>query len=472
MTEQSSGGISEWTNDIHQGDVIETLQEMPESSVHLAVTSPPYFGLRDYGVDGQIGLEDSLDEYIETLVRVGEELRRVLRDDGNWWLNLGDSFASKPRGNKNPVESTGLNNNEESFEAQDAGVDTTSEMRRKSKMLVPHRVAIALQDAGWVVRSDAVWAKPNPMPNSVKDRLHEHKEFIFHLTPAPDYWFDLDAIREPHAESSIERTEHAMHESEIGTVPGDDQDSASMDADQACHPNGKNPGDILEVSVKPFPDAHFAVYPPELVEKPLKSSCPPVVCASCGTPYERATKDRDLRANPNDRRQKDTAVELADEHGLTTAHLEAVRALGVHDADNSNHESDGGYEKVDQETARLAREAEEALGSYAREFWTVPREADGWRQACDCDTTETEPGIVLDPFAGAGTTCLVAKRLGRQFVGIDLNPDYVALAQKRVGLTVDEPDRLLDENETSLQAFVTDGGQTNTTDIDKGGESP
>jgi len=107
------------------------------------MTSPPYYGLRDYGVDGQIGLEDSLEEFVEALVGVGDELRRVLREDGNWWLNLGDSFIEK------------------------------------QKTLAPHRVAIALQDAGWIVRSDAVWSKPNPMPHPVKDRLHEHKEFVF-----------------------------------------------------------------------------------------------------------------------------------------------------------------------------------------------------------------------------------------------------------------------------------------------------
>ena len=164
--------IGEWTNDIHQGDAAETLAEMPESSVHMAMCSPPYFGLRDYGVDGQIGLEDSLEEYIDGLLEVAEELRRVLRPDGSWWLNLGDSFVAK------------------------------------DKQLVPHRVAIALQDAGWIVRSDSVWTKPNPMPHPVKDRLHEHKEFVFHLAPEPDYWFDLDAIREPHKESSIERAQY------------------------------------------------------------------------------------------------------------------------------------------------------------------------------------------------------------------------------------------------------------------------
>lgn len=448
-----------WTNEIHQGDALETLRKMPDSSVHMAMTSPPYYGLRDYGVDGQIGLEESLDEFIQNLVEVFDELRRVLRDDGSVWLNLGDSFAG----------SWGAQSKDEKANHRDSGTypdkspgrDAT--LRRKSKMLVPHRVAIALQDAGWVVRSDAVWSKPNPMPHPVKDRLHEHKEFVFHLTPEPDYWFDLDAIRESHKEESLTREEYSFNTSASGSASAPDEDRSgeeiSIDADDATHPNGKNPGDIMEIPVKAFPEAHFAVYPPELCEKPIKSSCPPKVCAVCGTPYEHTVSEPDLLANPNNREKKTRALELYEQSDLTIDHLEAARDVGLHDESNSNHEEDGGYGKVDDEKARLAKEAREVLGAYTREFSTGARERTGWEQACDCPVVGdyTESGIVLDPFAGAGTTALVAKQLGRRFIGIDLNPDYVALAQRRVGLTVDEPERLLEDEATSLRAF-TDGG--------------
>ncbi|EMA67586.1 DNA methylase N-4/N-6 domain-containing protein [Halorubrum aidingense JCM 13560] len=418
VDDQRDGEIDRWINDIHQGDVVGTLREMPESSVHCVMTSPPYYGLRDYGVDGQIGLEESLDEFVDALVDVGDELRRVLRDDGSWWLNLGDSFIEK------------------------------------QKTLAPHRVAIALQNAGWIVRSDAVWSKPNPMPHPVKDRLHEHKEFVFQLTPTRDYWFDLDAIRESHAESSLNRT--GRNDNTERPFPGNDQ---TLDPDQFLHPNGKNPGDVLEVPIKSFPEAHFAVYPPELCEIPLKSSCPPKVCAVCGTPYDHTVSEPDLLANPNNRDKKARALELYEQSDLDLKHLEAARDVGLHDEYVSNHHSDGGYGKVDEEKAELTREAREVLGAYTREFSTGARTRTGWKQACDCPTVGdyTEPGIVLDPFTGAGTTALVAKRLGRRFVGIDLNPDYVALAQRRVGITVDEPERLLDENETHLAAFA-DGG--------------
>ena len=443
---------SEWVNDIHQGDAAEMLAEMPESSVHMAMTLPPYYGLRDYGVDGQIGLEDSLDEYIGELLNVAGELRRVLRDDGSWWLNLGDSFAGSWGAQSKDDEAN--HRDRDAYPGKNPA--RTGTLRRKSKMLVPHRVAIALEDAGWIVRADCPWVKPNPMPHPVKDRLHEHKEFVFHLTPEPNYWFDLDAVRETHKEKSLRRTGNSYESS--GTTadayPGmESSEYIGTEPEDALHPNGKNPGDVLEIPVKAFPEAHFAVYPPELCETPIKSSCPPKVCAACGMPYEFGTSDADLLKNPNGRDKKARGLELYERSSLTREHLEAARDLGLHDEEISNHDSDGGYGKVDEETARLAQEARDVLGAYTREFFTGERERTGWVQVCDCDTNETGAGVVLDPFAGAGTTCMVAKDLGRRFVGIELNPDYVALAQKRAGVTVDEPERLLDENEQPLSAF-------------------
>ena len=167
-----------------------------------------------------------------------EEVSRVLRPDGVAWLNLGDSY----------------------------GPD-------KQKQLVPHRVAIALQDAGWVVRNDVTWVKPNPMPSSVKDRLNTTTEQVFMLAPNPDYWFDLDAIREPYSES-MKRRADAGYESKHGGAErdgwggGNHHDGGLLDDSKEygdhMNPAGKNPGDVFEVTTKPFPDAHFAVYPPEL----------------------------------------------------------------------------------------------------------------------------------------------------------------------------------------------------------------
>lgn len=419
--------VDRWVNDIHQGDAAETLRDMPESSVHCTVTSPPYFDQRDYGADGQIGLEDSVNEYIEELLTVAEEIRRVLRDDGSWWLNLGDTF------------------------------------KQKSKLLVPHRVATALQDAGWCLRQDNVWAKPDPVPNPVKDRHAETKEYIFHLTPAPHYWFDLDAVRVEPKEQSLERAARGYDGSmqqDPDRYPDREGESALHNFDRPIHPNGKNPGDIWEFTTCNFPDAHFAVFPRELPRRAIKPSCPPKVCADCGTPYERDVEEVPVWEQDRskiEREQLQVALDRFEESDLTKEHLEAVRAKGFSDAAHGKQQSGAG--RNTDRVEDLAKEAKEVLGGYFREMTMTARETGDWSQSCDCDTDHTKAGIVLDPFAGAGTTPLVAKNLGRRFVGIDLNPDYVAMAQHRVGLSVDEPGRLdLLEDDAQTVLLQTDGG--------------
>jgi len=398
---ENASNLSSWANEIYQGDAINVMREMPESSVHSVMFSPPYWKLRDYGDiesviggegncnhqwrtesipsqggynktenlpdvggnthvqstnirgpgditsevcekcgawKGQFGLEASINQYVQNMVEVGRAVGHVLREDGSWWLNIGDTFDTDGNG-------LGLG--------------------RKQKGLVPQRVVIALQQQGWTVRNTVTWVKKNPMPSAVKDRFTTSTEKLFHLTPNPDYWFDLDAVREPRSNQTINECEYTQDRRGAEVVP---------DETLVSHPNGKNPGDVFELSTQPYPDAHFAVYPPKLCEKPIKSSCPPEVCVGCAMPYERESDSKE------------------------------------------------------------------------------------WKQVCDCETEKTEPGIVLDPFCGSGTTCMVAKKHNRQFVGIDLNPEYVAMAQKRVGITVDEPEHLLDaeKGELPLTAFTDD----------------
>jgi DNA modification methylase len=404
------------TQTIHTGDVRETLPELPASSVHMCMTSPPYFGLRDYGDDEQIGLEESLDEYISELVAVGDALRRVLRDDGSWWLNLGDSYAGSGRGQWDGND----DQPKESYTPENGQLpEQSTGMKRKNKMLVPHRVAIALQEAGWVVRNDVTWLKPNPMPSSVKDRLNTTTEQIFHLTPKPDYWYDLDAIRGDYSESMKRRADagykskHGGHEKDGWGDGSHHQSGGLLDDSQTyedtMNPAGKNPGDVFEVTTKPFADAHFAVYPPALCEKPIKASCPPQVCADCGAPYEREV-------------ERETVYD----HKTT-------EATGL---DQDRNDTDGGD------------------GHDVRNGVYSDAEFKGWSQTCDCDIDDTEPGIVLDPFAGAGTTLLKAKELGRRFVGIELNPEYADMARSRVGLDVDDPSRIRDDaQQRGLEGF-------------------
>jgi len=422
--------MRDWQNSIQTGDCFDVLDELPAESVHMCMTSPPYYGLRDYSHEDQIGLEETLDEYIDRLVRVGDALRRVLRDDGSWWLNLGDSYAgSGGAGGQWTAESSG--SAEYAGDRGDGYNGPLNEqlLRRKNKMLVPHRVAIALQESGWVVRNDVTWVKPNPMPSSVKDRLNTTTEQIFHLTPQPDYWYDLDAIREPYAESYEKRAdkgyEHKHGDAADGWADGDHGHAANHNVggilDESgeygdhMHPSGKNPGDVFEVSTKPFPDAHFAVYPPELCEKPIKATCPPKVCADCGAPYQREVEDNGL----------------AGEAKIQEGERPAAEERGVSDT------------SLLRTNARTWRD----------------RKHVGWNPTCDCDTDATEPGICLDPFAGAGTTCLKAKELGRRFVGIELNPEYADMARARVGLTPEDPARVRDDDDQQgLEAFADGGG--------------
>lgn len=377
--------IDDWTQDIHVGDVRDRLSDLPADSVHMGMTSPPYFGLRDYDEAEQIGLEDSLDEYIAELVAVFDDIRRVLRPDGSFWLNLGDSFANK------------------------------------QKQLVPHRVAIALQENGWVVRNDVTWYKPNPMPSSVTDRLNTTTEQVFHLTPEPDYYYDLDAIREAHATTRAEYTNKLPQNEKANKTfensSGEDiSEYSTQEAIDRRFSQGKNPGDVFEVTTKPFPDAHFAVYPPELVEKPIKATCPKKVCASCGAPYNR---------------------DVEREGGPDGDHLAEVDRTAAAEASQANDRTPTGG----------------TLAERYREYGYPDRIMNGWNQTCDCDTDDTDAGIALDPFAGAGTTAMVAKNHGRRFVGLELNPEYVAMAQKRLGLTVADPQFLRDDDATGLDQY-------------------
>jgi DNA modification methylase len=453
---------NEWINQIHEGDIRTVLDALPASSIHCAVTSPPYYSLRDYGHDDQIGLEPTVSEYIEQLVTVGRKLRRVLRPDGSWWLNLGDSYAgSGGAGGQWTHESSGSAQYRGTAGNATNGPLNESSLTRKCKMLVPHRVALALIDDGWIVRSDAVWAKKNGMPSSVKDRLNETKEFVFHLTPQPDYWFDLDAIREPHAASSIERDdyEYTSAGGQATQCPGEHREQVTLDDEQGLHPNGKNPGDVFDVAVAQCSAAHSAVFPEQLIKPPIKAGCPPHVCAACGTPYIRDTAEEPLTLDGDtvpERPQTCRALALARQADLTDEHLQACRAVGIGDVGTGKH-CQTGTGNNDERVERLAAEAKDVLGGYFREFTGARQTTQGWTPQCDCETDETEPGIVLDPFAGAGTTCRVAKRLGRRFVGIEVNPEYVALAQQRAGIGVDEPERLSEDRQLGLTAF-TDGG--------------
>ena len=250
--------IEHWINKIHQGDVFELLRQMPDECVDMVMTSPPYWGLRDYGVDGQIGLEKHPQEYINKMVSLMREIRRVLKKTGSVYLNLGDTYfakmASRPFSNKTETPHP-----------------DGKWLQSKQLMGMPWRVAIACQNDGWILRNAIVWAKPNPMPSSVKDRLNNTYEHIFHFVQSRKYFYDLDAIREPHKVNTIERAKYGGN---IQQKEFTENGMKKISRNGIPNPLGKNPGDVWQITTQPFPEAHFAVYPEKICEKPILSSCP------------------------------------------------------------------------------------------------------------------------------------------------------------------------------------------------------
>lgn len=299
------------------GDVREIIKDIPDKSVNTIVTSPPYYGLRDYGVDGQIGLEKSPEEFIEELVLVFRECKRILKDDGTLWMNLGDSYWSTK--NRNGYEWDKNNGKSKNYQLR-AGGDTDLNLKPKDLIGIPWRVALALQDDGWWLRSDIIWHKPNPMPEAVTDRPSRNHEYIFLLSKSKTYYYDVDSTRKPYADKT-ETTwgcEYKGHGDGTGLIAAENFGN-SLEVHKP-HPKGANKKTVWTVTRKPVHDAHFATFPPDLIEDCIKAGAP--------------------------------------------------------------------------------------VG-----------------------------GVVFDPFMGAGTTALVAASLQRQYLGCELNPDYLQIAYKRINGT-------------------------------------
>ena len=256
------------------GDCIAGLRTLPDASVHCCVTSPPYWGLRDYGHDGQIGLEPTPEAYVARMVEVFREVRRVLRDDGTCWVNLGDSYASSGQsGKQNGVNEyarreRGQKDNGPKQAARKYGrAPTPLGCKPKDLVGIPWRVAFALQADGWWLRQDIIWAKPNPMPESAKDRCTKAHEYVFLLSKSKQYYYDAEAVSEPSADpgrvrndsvggaSHVERQQHSLG----GVVSGY---------------LTRNRRSVWTVTTKPYSGAHFAVMPPDLVEPCIKAGCP------------------------------------------------------------------------------------------------------------------------------------------------------------------------------------------------------
>lgn len=295
-------------NKIFNENCLTGLKKLPDNSVDCCVTSPPYFGLRDYGTSEQIGLEESPEMFVAALVEVFSEVKRVLKKEGTLWLNLGDSYAGGGQGGGTPgsKQQTNVGSLKRRF-------NTPHSIKPKDLIGIPWMVAFALRSAGWYLRQDIIWHKPNPMPESVTDRCTKAHEYIFLLSKSQKYYYDHEEIKqdlvgEPHAPGNKASKDAGHLRKDIGT----ERMQAVWGADGKA-----NKRSVWTVTTKPFSEAHFATFPQDLIVDCIKAGCP-------------------------------------------------------------------------------------------------------------------ENGVVLDPFMGAGTTALVARKLGRNYIGFELNPQYIAIAEKRL----------------------------------------
>ena len=391
------------------GDVREQLRTLPAESVHCVVTSPPYWGLRDYGVAGQLGLEKTPAEYVANMVAVFREVRRVLRTDGVVWLNLGDSFASGKGTCYNPgggEHSLGQKRKAAGAHPLDRGNSSTLAaigLKPKDLVGIPWRVAFALQADGWYLRSDIIWHKPNPMPESVTDRPTKSHEYVFLLTKSAKYFYDAEAVREPHTYADRDNRFLNGPSKGIGKV---ETGKYAMQACGAYHPNGRNLRSVWTIPTQAYSGNHFATFPEKLVEPCIKAGTSEYgCCPTCGAPWRRVVK----------RERVPTRI-------AAVPPWAAWRRVVMR-------------ERVPTRPGKNTKVTGDSLtdGNRDPKRHVTERQTTGWQPTCECDTDMPPmPCVVLDPFFGSGTTGIVAARLGRRCIGIELNADYVKLAHRRL----------------------------------------
>jgi DNA modification methylase len=383
------------------GNTLDVLRTLPDESVHCCVTSPPYWGLRDYGVDGQLGLESTPDEYVEKMVEVFREVRRVLRDDGTLWLNLGDSYAGNC--------SQASNNGRAGFgNARERLVNRKGEgLKPKDLVGIPWRMAFALQADGWWLRSDIIWAKPAPMPEPVTDRPTRSHEYIFLLTKSQRYFYDHVAIQEESVTGNLRRPYGSEGAWQLDGRPQEQrratrkQDAVGKNTYTGFNDRYKplamrNKRDVWTVATQPFPGAHFAVMPEALVEPCiLAGTSEKGCCPECGAPWVRVVE----------RSGQMPVDEYPDDQGRR-------KASGDVATDTSRRKQLSGARQAAWKAAN-------------------PDKVLGWQPTCTCNQPPT-PCTVLDPFGGSGTVSYVAQRYGRSSIYIDLNPKYRSMAIGRM----------------------------------------
>jgi DNA modification methylase len=434
---------------ILRGSCLDTLKTLPEQSINTCITSPPYWGLRDYGTaeweggnkdcdhkedkgfnkqnlaaladkydpqknprnpnaydtgkdvaipnfknkcgkcgavrkDNQLGLEETPEEFVENLVQVFREVKRVLRDDGTVWLNLGDSYSGSGKG-----PSTSLNKEHHNLERTHSKI-VPDNLKPKDLVGIPWRVAFALQADGWYLRQDIIWHKPNPMPESVRDRCTKAHEYIFLLSKSPKYYFDDEAIKEDAKRPNEKQTFGGEKAKKNIIKEGDPmfRNGSEQWGREIITPFKRNKRSVWTVTTKPFKGAHFASFPPDLIEPCVLAGCPLEVCAECNEPYVRQIESKKVNRDE----------------------------LDVNDPRYRPNTYDGSYKDINGKADAGYRSTIDL----------------GLQKQCDCKTDKTKSGTVLDPFGGSGTTAQVALGNSRDAVLCELNDEYIEIAKQRI----------------------------------------
>jgi DNA modification methylase len=370
-------------NKIINGDALTELKKLPDESVNCVVTSPPYWNQRDYGIDGQLGLEKDFDSFINNLIKVFDEVKRVLKDSGTCFIVIDDTYWGSGAGTQ---YSPNLENSKEVYvmpydSHKNTQRNKDSKFKAKCMCMIPERFAIKMIEHGWILRNKIIWKKNNAMPESSKDRFTNDYEFVYFFTKSRKYYFETQY--EPTVEVFSEKR---------ATRP----ESSKMKADyingkagnftyNKIQPQGRNKRTVWSINTKPFKESHFAVFPEKLIEPMIKAGCPEFVCNKCGKPREIILK-------------------------IETSY------------DESKYDRSG-------EGIILGRKKNPHGGLSSN--WTKPKIEKVGLTDCSCNKG-FGGGTVLDPFGGAGTTALVALKQNKKFILIELNKEYCKIAENRL----------------------------------------
>jgi DNA modification methylase len=498
--------IDQYRNKILQGDCLVVLKTLPSNSIQMCVTSPPYFNLRSYNVEGQIGHEETPEQFVKKIVEVFEEVKRVLRKDGVCFLNMGDTYWGSNGFSRatTDFQRKGRNN----APSNDRTLSKNTNLKTKDLCLVPQRLEIALQDAGWYIRNNIIWYKRNPMPFPVTDRFINSHEIIIYMTKSAKCFFDVYAVKEPTVKDPDKQESHPFGKKggKLETL-----NNRLLSGTEWTNTGLRNKRDVWDVTVKGTKEIHFATFPQDLIEPCiLAGTSERGACATCGAPYKRVVekgeplqewKDKcgaDSKGEYNgvsEKFLKQDALGKATQTGFNARWKEKQQnasdvkrrilegMVGTKTVDweptcacyNNKQkgvdigQSPQSFIRDDKIDVLRAKSREDAVKMYPndpekqKEYIKYVHDhgcsdpatqgkAVAWSTSCACDASESRPCIVLDPFMGSGTTAIVAQKFGRDYIGIELNPEYIVMAERRIKTAKEELDKAKSKNKT-LEAF-------------------